>query len=251
MTTGMPSVRAYLEEGWRAVRSNWGAAILVVLVWALLTNVAAFLCYVPLLLVGGPLTGGLYLFFAKRLYGIEGGVADLFLGFRRFGPTTIVYLVATAVSVVVLVALGAPIGLLDALGVVDTERFEAMPVLWQILLGGWALVALVLAAAAAGVVLTFGMPVALFDPAPGAWSRAVSATRVHLGRVLALNLGGALAVVAATVAGLLLCLLGVLALQPLALGVVAVAHLALARDAVGLDASRLAPFLPAALPQQG
>jgi hypothetical protein len=51
------------------------------------------------------------------------------------------------------------------------------------------------------------------------------------------------------VAGLLLCLVGVLVLQPLALGVLTVAHLALVRDTIGLDPSKLAPFQPtAALP---
>jgi hypothetical protein len=239
---------AYLREGWRVVRAAWGPTLLVVLVWAVLTNIAATLCFVPLLVVGGPLTGGLYLFCAKRLLGLGGEVGDLLLGFRRFGPTTVVYVTATVVFFVVLIVLAAPIEIVDVLGLVDTDNFEAMPVVAQIVLGGWALVVLVLAAVASGVVLTFGMPFALFDPAPGAWNRALSASRAHLGRVLALNLWGSLFVVAATAAGLLLCLVGVFVLQPLALGALTVAHLALVRDTTGLDPSKLAAFQPTAAP---
>jgi len=238
----------YLRKGLDVVRAALGPTLIVVLVWAILTNVAATLCLVPLLVVGGPLTGGLYLFFAKRLFGVGGDLTDLFLGFRRFGSTTVVYIVATVVFFAVLIVLAAPLGIVDVLGLVDTDHFEAMPVVAQIVLGGWSLLVLVLAATATGVVFTFGMPFALFDPAPGAWRRALGASRAHLGRVLALNLWAALFVVAATAAGVLLCLVGVLVLQPLALGAVVVAHLALVRDTTGLDSSDLAPFQPTAAP---
>lgn len=248
MATPTQHARAYLVEGWRVVRTALGATVAVVLVWAILTNIAATLCFLPLLVVGGPLTGGLYVFFAKRLLGLGGDIGDLFLGFRRFAPTTVVYLVATFVFVAVLILLMAPIEILDSLGLIDTESFEAMPMKKQFVLGAWAMVVLVLAASAAGVVLTFGMPLALFDASPGALSRALTSSRAHFGRVLALNLWGALYVVAATAAGLLLCLVGVFVLQPLALGAVAVAQLALVRDTTGLDAAKLAPFLPAAAP---
>lgn len=226
------------------MRPAWGTTVVVVLVWAILTNIAATLCFVPLLVVGGPLTGGLYLFFAKRLLGLGGDVGDLFLGFRRFGPTAVVYLVATFAFFGVLILLAAPIEAVDFLGLIDTDAFEAMPVMAQIVLGAYAIVVLVLAAVATGVVLTFGMPLALFDASPGALGRALGLTRAHLGKVLALNLLGALYVVAATAAGILLCLVGVIVLQPLALGALAAAQLALVRDVVGLDAARLAPFLP-------
>jgi len=248
METPIQHSWAYLREGWGVVRTAWGPTLIVFLVWALLTNVAAMLCFLPLLVVGGPLTGGLYLFCAKRLFGLGGDVGDLFLGFRRFGSTTVVYIVATVVFFAVLIVLAAPLEIVDAVGLVDTDNFEAMPVVAQIVLGGWALLVLVLAATAAGVALTFGMPFALFDPAPAVWRRALSASRAHLGRVLALNLWGALFVGAATVAGLLLCLVGVLVLQPLALGALTVAHLALVRDTTGLDPSKLAPFQPTAAP---
>jgi len=248
MATSVESARAHLEEGWRVLRPAWGMSLLAVVVWGLLTNVAATLCFLPLLVVGGPLTGGLYLFFAKRLFGLPGEVGDLFLGFRRFVPTTVVYLVVTLVFFVVLVVLAAPMGVLDLLGVIDTEDPEAMPAVAQVVVGGWALITLLFATTAAGVVLTFGMPLALFDPSPGVGGRVLAATRAHLGRVVALNVAGTLVAVAATIAGLLLCLVGVLVLQPVAVGVVIVAQLALVRDAGGLDASKLAPFLPAAAP---
>jgi hypothetical protein len=239
---------AYLREGWRVVRTAWGFTLIVVLVWIILTNVAATLCFVPLLVVGGPLTGGLYLFCAKRLLGLGGEVGDLFLGFRRFASTTVVYIVATVVFFVVLIALTAPLEIVDILGMIDADDIGRMPVFAQIVVGGWLLLVLVLAATAAGVVLTFGMPFALFDPAPGAWRRAMSASRSQIGRVLALNLWGALVVFAATVVGLLLCLVGVVILQPLALATVTIAHLALVRDTTGLDPSKLAPLQPTTAP---
>jgi len=234
------SAREYLREGWRTVRPVWPRALLVIVLWAVLTNVASLACFVPLLVVGGPLTGGLYVFFAKRLVGLEATVGDLFLGFRRFGPTAIVYVVATIVFFLTLLVLWSPVALLDALGVVETENFEAMPVAAQLVLGPYALLIFLLASTAVGVVFTFGMPVALFgDPAvPG----AVSQTRENLGRVLSLNLTGGILVVVASVVGILLCLVGLVNLQPLALAVIIVAQLALFRDTAGLDAEALAPF---------
>src|SRR5688500_9641898 len=124
MATPTQRATAYLGEAWRVVRTAPGSTIAAVLVWAILTNLAATLCFLPLLVVAGPLTGGLYVFFAKRLLGLGGEVGDLFLGFRRFAPTTVVYLVATCVFFAVLVVLGAPMGILDFLGLIDTERFE-------------------------------------------------------------------------------------------------------------------------------
>jgi hypothetical protein len=234
------SAREYLREGWRTVRPVWPRALLVIVLWAVLTNVASLACFVPLLVVGGPLTGGLYLFFAKRLVGLEATVGDLFLGFRRFGPTAIVYLVATVVFFLTLMMLWAPVALLDALGVVETEDFEAMPVAVQLVLGPYALLTFLLASTAVGVVFTFGMPVALFGVR--ATRGAVSRTRENLGRVLSLNLTGGILVVVASVVGILLCLVGLVILQPLALAVLIVAQLALFRDTAGLDAGALAPF---------
>jgi hypothetical protein len=234
------SAREYLREGWRTVRPVWPRALLVIVLWAVLTNVASLACFVPLLVVGGPLTGGLYVFFAKRLVGLEATVGDLFLGFRRFGPTAIVYLVATIVFFLTLMMLWAPVALLDALGVVETEDFEAMPVAAQLVLGPYALLTFLLASTAVGVVFTFGMPVALFGVR--ATRGAVSRTRENLGRVLSLNLTGGILVVVASVVGILLCLVGLVILQPLALAVLIVAQLALFRDTAGLDAGALAPF---------
>jgi hypothetical protein len=142
-----------------------------------------------------------------------------------------------------LMVLWSPVALLDALGVVETEDFEAMPAAAQLVLGPYALLIFLLASTAVGVVFTFGMPVALFgDPAARG---AVSRTRENFRRVLSLNLTGGILVVAASVVGILLCLVGLVVLQPLALAVVIVAQLALFRDIAGLDAAALAPFATA------
>jgi hypothetical protein len=233
------SARDYLREGWRAVRPSWLSALLVFWVWALLTNAAALACYVPLLVVGGPLTGGLYLFFAKLLLGRAAGVGDLFLGFRRFGSTTAVYLLATGAFFAVLLVLWAPVAALEAAGLVETEDFAAMPLPAQIVLGPYAVLIFWLAAVVMGMIFTFGMPAALFGEGRGALFGALGLTRRHLRRVVALNaMGGILAVLAAA-AGVLLCLVGILALYPLAIATLAVAQLALYRDVAGLPAERL------------
>lgn len=233
------STRDYLREGWRAVRPSWLSALAVFWVWALLTNAAALACYLPVLVVGGPLTGGLYLFFAKLLMGRDAGVGDLFLGFRRFGSTTAVYLLATGAFFAVLLLLWAPVMALDAKGLIESEDFEAMPLAAQIVLGPYAALIFWLAAVVMGMIFTFGMPAALFAAGRGALFQALGLTRRHLRRVFALNaLGGILAVLAAA-AGLLLCLVGMLALYPLAIATVVVAQLALYRDVAGLPAESL------------
>ena len=238
-SSAVRAARDYLREGWRAVRPAWLSALLVFWVWALLTNAAALACYVPLLVVGGPLTGGLYLFFAKLLMGKAAGVGDLFLGFRRFGSTTAVYLLATGAFLAVLLVLWAPVMALDAKGLIETQDFEAMPLPAQLVLGPYAVLIFWLAAVAMGMVFTFGMPAALFAAGGGALFAALRLTRRHLGRVFALNAMGGLLAVLAAVAGLLLCLVGMLALYPLAIAAVGVAQLALYRDVAGLPAESL------------
>jgi hypothetical protein len=233
------TARDYLREGWRTVRPSWLSALLVFWVWALLTNAAALACYVPLLVVGGPLTGGLYLVFAKLLMGKAAGVGDLFLGFRRFGSTTAVYLLATGAFLAVLLVLWAPVVAADAAGLVETEDFEAMPLAAQIVLGPYAVLIFWLAAVAMGMVFTFGMPAALFGDRRGVLFGALGLTRRHLRRVAALNVTGGLLVVLAAAAGVLLCLIGLLVLYPLAIAALVVAQLALYRDVAGLPAERL------------
>lgn len=235
----LDTLRQYLTTGWRAVRPAWGSTLLVFLVWALLTNAAALACFVPVLVVGGPLTGGLYLFCAKLLNGRAGEVGDLFQGFRRFVPTTAVYLLATGAWFATLAILWAPVVAADAAGLIETEAFEAMPLAAQIVLGPYAALALWLAAVAVGIIFTFGMPVAMFGAESGALRRGFGLTRRHVRRVVALNLAGGVFVVLASIAGVLFCVVGVLVLQPLAIATVLVAHLALYRDAEGLPAEGL------------
>jgi uncharacterized membrane protein len=238
-STAIRTSMDYLREGWQAVRPSWRLALAVFWVWALLTNAAALACYVPLLVVGGPLTGGLYLFFAKLLTGRGGEVGDLFLGFRRFGPTTAVYLLATGAFFAVLLGLWAPVVALDAAGLVETEDFEAMPRAAQLVLGPYAVMIFWLAAVTMGMVFTFGMPAALLGDGRGALLGALGLTRRHLRRVVALNVSGGLLVVLSAVAGVLLCLIGLLVLYPLAIAALVVAQLALYRDVAGLPAERL------------
>jgi hypothetical protein len=225
--------RDYLRAGWRAVRPAWGRVLLVFLVWALLTNAAALACFLPLLVVGGPLTGGLYLFLARLLNGKAAEIGDLFLGFRRFVPTTIVYLVATVAWFAVLLVLWAPVAAADAAGLIETEDFETMPLAAQVVLGPYALLIFVLASVATLLIFTFGMPAAMFGGERGALRDAARLTRRHFRRVLGLNLAGAALVVLASVVGVLLCVVGVLVLQPLAIATVIVAHVALYRAVAG------------------
>jgi hypothetical protein len=236
--------RDHLRQAWTVVRPIWPRALLAIAIWAVLTNAASLECLVPLLLVGGPLTGGLYVFFAKRLLGLEPDLGDLFVGFRRFGPTSIVYLLATGVFLLVMTVLWGPVALLDRLGVVETESFEAMPLTAQLVLGPYAMLILLVAGTAVGVVFTFGMPMALFGDR--AARGAVSWTRESLGRVIRLNLAGAVLVVLASAVGMLLCLVGLLVLEPLALAVVIVRQLAFVREVAGLEADQLAPFVTTA-----
>jgi hypothetical protein len=229
--------RVYLRQGWTTVRPVWPRAVLAVVIWAVLTNAASLACFVPVLIVGGPLTAGLYVFFAKRLVGLDPNLGDLFLGFRRFVPTLLVYFVATIVFFLVMMVLWSPVALVDALGLVETEDFGAMPLAAQLVLGPYALLILWLGATGVGVVFTFGMPLALFpDPAGRG---AISRTRENLGRVVRLNLAGGILVILASALGVLLCLVGLVVLEPLALAVVIVAQLALVRDVVGLDRQML------------
>jgi uncharacterized membrane protein len=90
----VPQVRIgeWFNEAWRVIRPVWLEYVLAVLVYYLLMVLAMGCLAVPALIVGGPLTGGLYVYLAKRLLGQPAEVGDIFKGFRRFGDTTVLFL---------------------------------------------------------------------------------------------------------------------------------------------------------------
>ncbi|PYQ56446.1 MAG: hypothetical protein DMF53_25495, partial [Acidobacteria bacterium] len=80
----MVRISEWLNEAWNLVKPYWLEYVLAILVAELVIIAAEFLCFVPVLLVIGPMMGGVFVYLAKRIVGVPAQVSDIFKGFRRF-----------------------------------------------------------------------------------------------------------------------------------------------------------------------
>src|SRR6185369_4383428 len=88
---GAPGVRIseWLNHAWTLIQPYWLEYVLAILVAHLVILGSALLCLVPVLLVTGPMMGGILVYLAKRILGMPAQIPDVFKGFRRFADTTI------------------------------------------------------------------------------------------------------------------------------------------------------------------
>lgn len=82
-----------ISQGWAIVKQHFGVFLAGTLIYTILSVVTGSIPGVSLL-VGGPLSGGFFVFCFKAVYGAKPEVGDLFKGFSRFVPLLLVYIVS-------------------------------------------------------------------------------------------------------------------------------------------------------------
>src|SRR4029077_9670788 len=95
LTSGAPAVRIseWLNAAWALIQPYWLEYVLAILVAHLVVLGAALFCLLPVLLVSGPMMGGILIYLAKGCVGEPSQVADVFKGFRRLADTALLGLV--------------------------------------------------------------------------------------------------------------------------------------------------------------
>ena len=249
-SSGAPMVRIgeWFTASWETVKPVWLEYVIAYLVYQLVLMFASAMLILPGLLLVGPLTGGLYIYAAKRMEGMEVEVTDIFKGFSRFVELLIIGLVVALIPAVVagifwlpsmLAAMGAGAtsgvaqeGLLAASSLASCLGCIVVP-LFGIVYPVFALTAFV-----------FAVPLVLFKnmKAIDALKKSYELVKPKFLNFLAL-LGACWVVtfVASVVGGILL-VVGSLILVPLALSVVITMQLMAYREFVGLSKEDLAPY---------
>lgn len=241
-----PQVRIgdWFQEAWKVIQPAWLEYVLVGVVYTLVMTLAAGLCLIPVLVVGGPLTGGFYVYQAKRLLGQPAQVGDLFKGFRRFGDTTVLFLAVALIPALVggLLMLTYVLPLLGALE--PTGVLATVLGVGACFLGCLGIVFLFIYPVVAQTFLVFAMPLVLFRG-----MKAMEAIRASIGMVrpqflnfLLFTLAGFLLIGAAASVGSLLLCIGYFILTPLAMAIFSTMQLVAYRAFVGLTEQDLALY---------
>jgi hypothetical protein len=207
--------------GWRLTMDNFGLLLLTVICLIGLSTAAALVPFGQLI-VAGPLMGGTYYIFLKRLRGEPARVGDMFDGFNRsFLPLFLVYLFMTLILFAAAIPMGIAIFVGFFVGIAEATASGAPPVLTFLVIGLVCLFSMLLMITLGGM-LTFSVPLAM-DRGMDA-SEAFAATwRVTkhcwgkcLGLMIVLSLVG--------IAGFLALCFGMLVTMPLTFAMIAVAY---------------------------
>ena len=207
--------------GWRLTMDNFGLLLLTVLCLMGLSIAAALIPFGQFI-VSGPLMGGTYYIFLKRLRGEPATVGDMFDGFNRsFLPLFLVYLfmslimMAAAIPMAIAVFVGFFVGIAEAAGT------GAPPVLTFLVIGLIVLFSVLLMITLGGM-FTFSIPLTM-DRGMDAGEAFAATWRVTkhcwgkcLGLMIVMSLVG--------IAGFLALCFGMLVTMPLTLAMIAVAY---------------------------
>jgi hypothetical protein len=245
---GQPAVRIseWLNAAWALIQPYWLEYVLAVLVAHLIIFGAELLCLFPVLLVIGPMMGGVFIYLAKRIVGEPAQVVDIFKGFRRFQETTILGVIlflpplvfgALLVLPMFLGAMGAgngPVGeavsqVTGCLGCLTVPISILFSLVYPIFVGTY---------------LVFALPLVLFRQmsAIEAIRRSIEIVKPQIATFLIFMLADIVILMAAQFVGTALLCVGVLILSPLAVSVVGTMQLLAYRDFVGLTRDDLAPY---------
>jgi len=248
--SGSPKVDVggWYNQAWQVIQPVWLEYVLAVLLWHVVLWVASLLCFLPALIVIGPLTGGLLVYAAKRLLGMPVEVGDVFKGFRRFGDTLILSLVLFVVPMIAAAVLLVPL-ILPFLGLGSSSEplREASGLLASLGCFGSIVVAvvfLVIYPVVAGTCFLFSFPLVMFRGmgAIDSLKRSYELVKPQFGGFLLLIIANFIVLMAANSVGGALFLVGTLILSPLAMALVFTVQLVAYRDFVGLNAEDLAPY---------
>src|SRR5262249_12485864 len=146
---------------WAIIQPYWLEYVLAILVAHLVIIAAEIACILPVLLVGGPMLGGVFVYLAKRMLGMPAQISDVFKGFRRFVDTLILGL-ALILPPLVLVPLMFVPTILAAISAGHTEAGTALTQVAGCLTLPLVGLFLVVYPLAAGTYLVFALPLVLF-----------------------------------------------------------------------------------------
>lgn len=130
-------VGACVSQGWALLKANFGLLFGGVAIFMLIQGGIALLGQIPLIgilvslvsiILGGPITGGLYYFLLRVVRGEPAEIGDIFAGFRiNFGQLVLVYLVM-ALLVVVMMIPGAVVAAIAIFKMTHTHQMDATSV---------------------------------------------------------------------------------------------------------------------------
>jgi hypothetical protein len=247
---GPPTIRIseWLNQAWALIQPYWLEYVLAVLVAHLVILAAEMMCVLPVLLVAGPMMGGIFVYVAKRMFGMPAQIPDIFKGFRRFADTFILGLALILPPLVFVPLIFLPtIGTALAAGTGNAQMQEAMSNLTGCLgcmTAPLTVLFLVVYPILAGTYLVFALPLVMFRGmgAVEAIRRSIEIVRPRPGEFLVFMLADLVLLWAASFLGSALFCVGFLILSPLAVSMVSAMQLLAYRDFVGLSAEDLAPY---------
>lgn len=245
---GPPTLRIseWLNTGWAFIQPYWLEYVLAVLVAHLVILGATLLCLFPVLLVAGPMTGGILVYLAKRVLGLPAQIPDVFMGFRRFADTAILgialilppFLFGMLILLpMVLTAMGAGNGRVGEVMAQASSCLGCLTVPLAILFG-------VVYPILTGTYLVFALPLVMFRGmgAMDAIRRSIEIVKPRAANFLIFALANLVLLMAANFLGSALFCVGALILSPLAASLVGTMHLLAYREYVGLTPEDLAPY---------
>ena len=206
--------------GWRLTMDNFGLLLLSVLSLTGLSFAAALVPFGQLI-VAGPLMGGTYYIFLKRLRGEPASVGDMFQAFSRsFLPLFLVYLFMS----LIIMAAAIPMGIAIVVGIVGGIMEGAttgVPIISFLLMGLGILFSMLLMTTLGGM-FTFSVPLTMDRgmDAGEAFAATWRVTKKCWGKCLGLMIVISLV----SIAGFLALCFGMLVTAPLTLAMIAVAY---------------------------
>jgi hypothetical protein len=245
---GQPTVRIseWLNAAWALIQPYWLEYVLAVLVAHLVILGATLLCLFPVLLVAGPMMGGILVYLAKRIVGEPAQVADVFKGFRRFTDTALLGLALILPPLLFGALLFLPM-VLTAIGAGNGQIGEAMAHLTGCLgclTMPLAILFGVVYPILTGTYLVFALPLVMFRrmSAAEAIRRSIEIVKPQPVNFLIFMVANMVLLMAANFVGSALFCVGALILSPLVASLVGTMQLLAYRDFVGLTREDLAPY---------
>jgi uncharacterized membrane protein len=243
---GSSKIGAWFSQAVEIVKPNWVDFLLAIVVAYLTILVAEFLCFVPVLIVIGPISAGIYIYSAKRVLGLPAEVADIFKGFRRTLDTFILGLIVFLLPIVFITlsflphlmgAFGSSLGPLGRMFAGISASLGCLLVPLSFL---FAFVYPLLAS----TFLVFALPLILFRAMPvmDAMKKSIEIVKGDFFTFFLLLLFNSIVMIVAQIAGGILLCIGTLVVVPLAMGVVVCTHVLAYRDYLGLKPEDLAPY---------
>ncbi|MFY9824847.1 MAG: hypothetical protein WAM82_25940 [Thermoanaerobaculia bacterium] len=245
--TATVRISDWFNQAWALIKPYWLEYVLAILLAHLVIFVSELLCFLPILLVIGPMMGGIFIYLAKRIVGVPAQVPDIFKGFQRFKDTTILGLALFLVPLIFTAILFTPT-VLGALGAGSGGRmgqaFANVTGCLGCMTVPLSIIVLLVYPVLAGTYLVFALPLVMFKQmdAITAIKRSIEIVKPQTANFLMLLLANMVLLLAANfVGGVLLCV-GALILSPLAVSIVGTMQLLAFGDFVGLTREDLAPY---------